>query len=163
MKLSKAQQAMFWREFKKFAAGSFAKDKTEENELRQKLIYAACGKASLTEINGGTDFDSVLNRMATLSGNKPMQQRTAVGTERRLYHLVKGNVETILRKGLGVHDSRCPEVSETDVRRYCMGILAQRGHVIPDASDWYLAQSKTTLLSLLKITGSAAARAGRRG
>jgi hypothetical protein len=158
MKLSKEQQNMFWNEFRVYAARYEAKDRKEADELRKELILRTCGKGSLTEVNKGLEFDAVLHHMANVTGNKALYERTANGGNRRMYSLVRGNVEKILTKGKMNADSRYCGVSETDIRYYCAAILRKREMELPDAVDWYTALSPATMLSLVKITSIAANR-----
>jgi hypothetical protein len=86
--------------------------------------------------------------MAIATGNTALAERTANGNVRRLFALVKQNVETILGGAVGAED----------IRRYCAGILRRRGMEAPDAQEWYAEIPPAALLSLVKITSIAATR-----
>jgi len=123
MKLSSKQQAMFWAIWARAESEELPVKSTrnERDMFRRKVIFQACGKTSLKDVNSIGDFDHLMYSVATLACDYQAMSYWSIATERRTVHMI-GNCARQIGEIVG----------EPHGWDYCRGVFDQAG--LPN--DW---------------------------
>ena len=90
MMLSPKQQAAFWALWKKAEAEDMPRDadRKQRDTYRRSVMFRACGKISLKEINPTKDFDSLMYAVAGLAGDYQAMAYWCNASERRTAYMI---------------------------------------------------------------------------
>lgn len=90
MKLSAKQQAAFWRLWARAEAEELPATATrqERDTARRGVIFRACGKDSLKDVNATGDFDKLMYDVALLAGDYQALTYWVNAKERRTAHMI---------------------------------------------------------------------------
>ncbi len=90
MKLSDKQQAMFWSLWAKAEAEELPITATrqERDVARRGVMFRACGRISLKDVNPTGDFDRLMYVVASLAGDYQAMAYWVNAGERRTAHLI---------------------------------------------------------------------------
>lgn len=88
--LSPKQQAMFWSLWAKAEAEELPATATrqERDVARRGVMFRACGKISLKDVNPTRDFDRLMYEVATMSGDYKQMAYWCQAKERRTAHMI---------------------------------------------------------------------------
>ncbi len=118
MKISSRQQAMFWSLWAQAESEELpVKSSRQERDMfRRKIIFQACGKSSLKDVNSTGDFDKLMYQVASLACAYDAMSYWSIAAERRTAHMI-GSCARQIGEIVG-------EVHGWD---YCRGLFAQAG------------------------------------
>lgn len=90
MMLTHKQQAMFWALWARAEREELPATATrqERDTARRGVMFRACGKITLKDVNSGVDFDRLMYTVATLAGDYEAMAYWCQASERRTVHLV---------------------------------------------------------------------------
>lgn len=90
MMLSNEQQGMFWALWSRAESEELPVTATrkERDTLRRGVIFRACGKISLKDVDRSRDFDKVMYAVASLAGDYQAMSYWGIASERRTAHLI---------------------------------------------------------------------------
>ena len=91
MMLTAKQQAMFWALWAKAEREELPLTATrqERDTARRGVMFRACGRISLKDVNPTGDFDRVMYTVASLAGDYQAMSYWANAGERRTAHLIR--------------------------------------------------------------------------
>lgn len=118
MKLTKSQQAVFWRSLDAACRHQGLTSGADRDRYRRRVIAKETAKSSLKDINRTSDFDAVLMRLHADAGDYEAALRCDSGTERRWAYLV----EVCALQLTQLMDD------QPDPLAYVIGILNQAGY-----------------------------------
>lgn len=90
MKLSDKQQAMFWALWAKAEREELSVKATrqERDTARRGVMFRACGRISLKDVNPTGDFDRLMYTVASLAGDYQAMAYWVNAGERRTAHMI---------------------------------------------------------------------------
>jgi len=90
MMITPKQQAAFWTLWAKAEAEDMPRDadRKQRDTYRRSVMFRACGKASLKDINPTRDFDRLMYAVASLSGDYQAMAYWCIASERRTAYMI---------------------------------------------------------------------------
>ncbi len=90
MMITPKQQAAFWTLWSKAESENIPRDadRKQRDTYRRSVIFRACGKVSLKDINPTRDFDRLMYAVAALSGDYKSMAYWCNASERRTAYMI---------------------------------------------------------------------------